>query len=124
MAHPADTKRILLIVLSLVLLCGSTTDVLAGKQGNSKFVTVTGSLEQAYAIGGETTGWILVLDTPLMVGSQSLKRVEVEPGGRQMARFLDRRVKIQGLLQKCSGVERGWYWVLVITEIQAIAAGK
>jgi hypothetical protein len=123
-APPPDTKRILLVVIFLVLFSGSASQVLAGKQGNSKFVTVTGNLEQALAIGGETTGWVLVLEAPLVVDSQSLKRIEVEAGGSQMARFLDRRVKIQGLLQKCSGVERGWYWVLVITEIQAIAAGK
>jgi len=118
------TITILFLVLFLIVLHGWALPALAGAGKTLGPVTVTGTLQRVAAIGGETPGWALVLDTPLVTESQSLKRLEVDPGGRQIAKFQDRRVEIQGALQKYSGIERGSYWVLVLKEIREIPTGK
>ena len=115
---------IIFLVLVLILLNGVAPPASAGNQTTLGPVTITGRLHKAAAIGGETPGWVLVLDAPLVTDSQSLRRIEVDPGDRKIARFQDRLVEIQGTLQKYSGIERGSYWVMVLKEIQEITPGK
>ena len=115
---------IIFLVLVLILLNGVAPPASAGNQTTLGPVTITGRLHKAAAIGGETPGWVLVLDAPLVTDSQSLRRIEVDPGDRKITRFQDRLVEIQGTLQKYSGIERGSYWVMVLKEIQEITPGK
>ena len=115
---------ILFLVLFLIFLNGLGPPASAGDQKTLGPVTLTGRLHKAAAIGGETPGWVLVLDAPLVTESQSLRRIEVDPGDRKIAKFQGRLVEIQGALQKYSGIERGSYWVLVLKEIREIPAGK
>ncbi len=123
MAKPHKGTSICL-VLFLIFFNGLALPAPAGNQKTLGPVTITGRLHKAAAIGGETPGWVLVLDAPLVTDSQSLRRIEVDPGDRKIARFQDRRVEIQGTLQKYSGIERGSYWVMVLKEIQEITPGK
>jgi hypothetical protein len=94
----------------------------AQKEGEQEMVTVTGNLARIVAIGGETTGWAVKLDSPLEVEGKKLSMLEVDAGDKseKVKELADRRVQITGTLEKRHGVERGEYWVITVKEIQEI----
>lgn len=47
-------------------------------------LTVTGRLRKIFAIGGETTGWLLELDSPLLYQDKKLPSVELDPRGNDL----------------------------------------
>ena len=85
-------------------------------------VTVTGKLVKIAAIGGETTGWAVDLDSPLEVDGKKLNRVEIDPNKNKIDGFNNKRVEIIGALKKRSGIERKGYWVILVNRIQEIKA--
>ena len=84
-------------------------------------ITVTGKLMKVMAIGGETTGWAVDLDEPREIGGNPVSRIEIDPARQPVADFDQRRVEIEGILEKRSGVERGDYWVIVLRKIRGYA---
>lgn len=94
----------------------------AQEKGDQEMITVTGKLARAVAIGGETTGWAIELDSPLEVEGKKLKRIEVDTGDNdEKAKELEnKQVQITGTLEKRHGVERGEYWVIAAKEIEEI----
>lgn len=80
-------------------------------------LTVTGKLTRVAAIGGETTGWAVVLDKPRQIGGKVLKRLEIDPAGRKLGNFENKHLEISGTWQSRTGIERGKYRVLVIKNI-------
>ncbi len=111
-------KKTLVPVFLLVLV--SFAFALGGGQVKTKpqTVTVTGKVIRVAAIGGETTGWALELESPLEIDGEELKRIEIDPGGKKIAGFEGKRIEITGILEKRRGVERGVYPVIVIEEIR------
>lgn len=105
------------IICFLIVSCGYSQE-----EGEQETVTVTGKLVRAVAIGGETTGWIVKLDSPLEVKGKALNRIEVDPGsdGENINALENKHVKITGTLEKRLGVERGEYWVLTVRKIEEI----
>jgi hypothetical protein len=83
-------------------------------------ITATGELVKIFAIGGETTGWALVLESPLEINGEGLKRIEVDPKGKDIEGLEGKQVKIKGTLEKRRGIERGFYTVIVIEEISGL----
>ncbi len=83
-------------------------------------VTVTGKLVKIVAIGGETTGWAVDLDSPLEVDGKKLNRIEIDPNRKKIGGFNNKRVEVLGTLLKRSGIERKEYWVLMVNKIQEI----
>lgn len=79
-------------------------------------VSVTGMLVRRVAIGGETTGWAVELDLPLVIRGKTLNLVEIDLDSMKInaAPFENERVKVEGKLVKRYGVERGAYWVIVV----------
>lgn len=82
-------------------------------------MTVTGTLVGTVAIGGETTGWGIELDSPLVIEGMELNLLEVAPGG-SISFFENKKVEITGTLSKRYGIERKGYWVMLINKIQLI----
>jgi hypothetical protein len=83
-------------------------------------ITATGKVIKIVAIGGETTGWALDLDSPLQVKGKYLYRVEIDPDKKKIGGLENERVKISGALEKRQGIERKEYWVIVVDRIQEI----
>jgi len=54
-------------------------------------LTVTGRLRKIFAIGGETTGWLLELDSPLLYQDKKLPSVELDPRGNDLRTLAGRR---------------------------------
>lgn len=94
----------------------------AQKEGEQEMITVTGKLARVVAIGGETTGWAVKLDSPLEVEGEKLSQIEVDAGsnGEKIRELENKQVRITGTLEKRHGVERGEYWVIAAKEIEEI----
>ncbi len=95
------------------------------EKGGQGMITVTGVLVTIAAIGGETTGWAVDLDSPLLVEGKKLNRVEIDPGeaGEKTDGLKGRRVEVVGSLGKRFGIERKEYWVLTISAIHEMKQG-
>lgn len=93
----------------------------AGRQGevptNGPFL---GKLTRVFAIGGETTGWSLQLESERKVDGTTVKQIEVDPRPRgiRLEPFENKRVEITGTLTWRSGVERRRYPVVVIETVR------
>jgi hypothetical protein len=105
------------IICFLMVSCGYSQ-----KEGEQETITVTGKLVRVLAIGGETTGWSIKLDSPLELEGKKLSQIEVDAGdNREKAHELeDKHVQVTGTLEKRHGVERGEYWVIAAEDIQEI----
>ena len=81
-----------------------------------------GKLVRVVAIGGETTGWAVRLDSERQVGEVTIRQVEVDPAPRQvrLESFQDQRVEITGTLTWRRGVERKKYPVVIIETIREL----
>ena len=104
-------KSVVLALAMLFLLCSFSYAA-----GNGEEVTVTGKLTQVFAIGGETTGWALELDSPLKIEGKELKLIEIDLCGKKinLFPFEGDTMKVTGNLVKHQGVERGSYWVIEV----------
>jgi hypothetical protein len=80
---------------------------------------IRGILNHESHIGGETEGWVLLLDSDSADGNL-LDEIELEAGDNSLSSFLDKHVEIKGE-QACRwGVERGDYTVVVVETIREI----
>ena len=87
-------------------------------------VSVTGTLSRAVAIGGESTGWSMQLDSAISIDGKQLRQIEVESeDGRQLQQFAGKRVHVSGRLEQRQGVERGPRSILTVSSIEEADGG-
>jgi hypothetical protein len=79
---------------------------------------LSGTVRQVMAVGGETTGWALVLDFETAVGGKIFKEIELDPGSANMQPYKGERAVVTGTLKEKTGVERGKYMVLLVKSIK------
>ncbi|MBI3894807.1 MAG: hypothetical protein HY313_02635 [Acidobacteria bacterium] len=81
-----------------------------------------GKLVRVVAIGGETTGWAVRLDSERQIGDTTIRQVEVDSGPSQISleSFQDKRVEITGTLTWRRGVERKKYPVVILETIREL----
>jgi hypothetical protein len=119
-------SRLIRIFMQALLLCALSSMVCQGggpteqKERSEGMRTVTGTLQRVAAIGGETTGWAVDLDSALAIGGEELKQIEVDPGDNKIDTLDGKRVEIVGQLKKRQGVERKDYWVIAADKIREI----
>ena len=87
---------------------------------------IVGKLTRVFAIGGETTGWAVQLESERKINDAEVKQIEVDPAPRkiQLDTFEDKQVEITGTLTWRQGVERGEYPVVVIETIREREPGN
>ncbi len=85
-----------------------------------KTIRVSGKLEHVMGIGGETTGWLLHLESKLTVDGKQVDSIEVDGPADKLTSVANKRVKAKGHLSHRHGVERGDWPVLVISSIQEL----
>jgi len=86
-------------------------------------LTLTGTLSRAMAIGGESTGWSIHLDTPASIKGKQLASIEVASSDTEKLRELNgQHVKVTGKLSQRHGVETGMRSVLDISSIEKVEA--
>ena len=87
-------------------------------------VVVTGTLSRAMAIGAETTGWMIQLDSETTIDGKAVHSVEVAyPQTKKLEKLNNQRVKAKGRIAHRHGTETGERTVLEVSSIKA-AKGK
>jgi hypothetical protein len=84
-------------------------------------ITLVGTLHRAMAIGAESTGWMVQVDSETIIDGKPISSVEVSDTRkpRQLEGFDNKRVKIAGKVVYRHGVETGVQPYIEITTIKA-----
>jgi hypothetical protein len=113
--------RILRLSIGLILALSALTSE-ARAQGSR--IAVTGELKRVAAIGGESTGWVVQLDSETIIDGKKVAFIEVEyknPG--RLEKLENMRVEARGVLSHRQGVESGERTVLVVSSIRMAKTG-
>ncbi len=85
--------------------------------------TVTGKLGRVMAIGGESTGWAIQLDSETTIDDKRVGSIEVDyPNSARLEKLADKHVKATGTLSHRHGVETGERLVLVASSMKEVKA--
>lgn len=108
------------VAVSMALwLASSTIDA------QEKQITVTGKLIRVMAIGGESTGWGMELDSAVAIAGKQVRSLEVSVSGvSEPDKWLDKRVVATGSLTKRRGVETGERTILTIASLKEAKASE
>ena len=110
--------RLFRVAVSLVLVLLSMA--LYGESKEQKIV-VTGTLSRAMAIGAETTGWSIQLDSETTIDGKPVHSVEIAyPKADTLEKLNNQRVKAKGKISHQQGVETGQRTVLAVSSIKEI----
>jgi hypothetical protein len=84
-------------------------------------ITLVGTLHRVMAIGAESTGWMVQVDSETIIDGKPISSVEVSDTHkpRQLEDFENKRVKIAGKVVYRHGVETGIQPYVEITTIKA-----
>jgi heat shock protein HslJ len=94
-------------------------------QATGQEISVTGRLARAMAIGAETTGWVLELESAITVGGKQLNLIQVSyPKTKKLEKLANKRVSATGTLGRVSGVETGEQPVLNVSSIKEAEAAN
>jgi heat shock protein HslJ len=104
--------------LILTLLCISSQ-----AQTPAQKLTVTGKLSRAMAIGGETTGWVIQLESEITINGKQVDSIELDyHKTSELEKLENQRVQVVGTLSHRQGVETGERAVLVASSIREAKA--
>ncbi|MGA7313190.1 MAG: hypothetical protein WBX22_04385 [Silvibacterium sp.] len=86
-------------------------------------IAVTGKLVRAMAIGGESTGWILELESAVTINGKPVNSIQVSyRKTEKLERLENARVKVTGQITHRHGVETGEQLVLDVSSIKETKA--
>ena len=113
--------RIARLSITLILALVSIT---LQAQSPQPPITLVGKLTRVMAIGGESTGWTLELDSATTIDGKEVTSIQVRYGktGR-LEKLQNQHVTATGTLTHQQGVETGAQPVLNVSSIKAAAAG-
>jgi len=98
---------------------GFSLQMFQQKKGAIVMQTVTGVLHRVGAIGGETTGWAIRLDSPLKLPEiKQVNEIEVDAESSLLKPLMDKQVEARGRIIWRQGIERGRYPVMTIDWIR------
>ena len=104
--------------LALMLFC-----ICLYAQTPSPTTTVTGTLTRVMAIGGESTGWTIQLDSETAIDGKQVHPIEVDsPKTKKLEKLENKHVEATGLLSHRQGVETGERIVLALSSIKQAPA--
>jgi hypothetical protein len=107
----------LVLILTLCCVC------LHADESDPQKVTLVGTLHRVMAIGGESTGWMVQVDSETTIDGKPISSIEVSDIRKptQLADFENKRVKIAGKVVYRHGVETG---IQPYVEIMTIKADR
>jgi heat shock protein HslJ len=86
-------------------------------------ITVTGKLIRALAIGGESTGWAIQLDSEISIDGKQVNSIEVDSNEmKKLAKVENKRITATGSLSHRHGVETGERSILHLSSISEVKA--
>lgn len=103
--------------LMLMLCCVH----LRADESDPQKITLVGTIHRAMAIGAESTGWMVQVDSETVIDGKPISSIEVSDirKPRQLEEFENKRVKIAGKVVYRHGVETGVQPYIEITTIKA-----
>src|ERR1700683_4920568 len=106
--------------LILVLCCVC----LHADESDPQKITLVGTIHRAMAIGAESTGWMVEVDSETIVDGKPISSIEVSDSRKpqHLEGFENERVKIAGKVVYRHGVETGMQPYIEITTIKAAPA--
>lgn len=104
--------------LVLVLFC-----ICLQAETQAQKITVIGKLTRVAAIGGESTGWAIQLESDITIDSKQVNSIEiVYVDSKRLEELENNRVKATGKLSHRHGVESGDRAVLEVSSIKNVKA--
>jgi hypothetical protein len=105
--------------MGLILMLGCVC--LHADESDPQKVTLVGTLHRAMAIGGESTGWMVQVDSETTIDGKPISSIEVSDTHKpkQLEDFDNKRVKIAGKVVYRHGVETGVQSYIEISTIKA-----
>ena len=86
---------------------------------------MTGKLGRVMAIGGESTGWAIQLDSETTIDGKRVGFLEVDYSNTEkLEKLADKHVKATGALSHRRGVETGERLVLVVSSMKEVKAAS
>jgi hypothetical protein len=112
------------IALMFVLVLGCMH--LRGDENDPQKIKLIGTLHRAMAIGAESTGWIVQVDSGAIIDGKPISSIEVnyEKKPAELEKFDNKLVKIAGKVAYRHGVERGVQSYIEINSIKAAKPGE
>ena len=108
----------ILTMMHLLLILGTCLQAAAREP---KPITVTGKLVRVMAIGGESTGWAIQLESEIAIEGKEANSIEVDyHKTANLEKLENKRVKASGNLARRPGVETGERPVLVVSSIEKV----
>ncbi len=103
--------------LILVLCCVC----LRADERDPQKITLVGTIHRVMAIGAESTGWMVQVDSETIIDGKPISSIEVSDSRKpkQLEDFENKRVKIAGKVVYRHGVETGVQPYIEITTIKA-----
>jgi malate/lactate dehydrogenase len=103
------------LILTLGCVC------LHADESDPQKVSLVGTLHRAMAIGGESTGWMVQVDSETTIDGKPISSIEVSDTHKpkQLEDFDNKRVKIAGKVVYRHGVETGVQSYIEISTIKA-----
>ncbi len=103
--------------LILVLCCVC----LHADESDPQKITLVGTIHRVMAIGAESTGWMVQVDSETIIDGKPISSIEVSDirKPKQLEDFENKRVKIAGKVVYRHGVETGVQPYIEITTIKA-----
>jgi hypothetical protein len=105
------TASLSAFILAALLLAGLVATAFAQQR------TVTGILESVAAVGGETSGWAVKLDDPMVFDGKIYDNMEVYSEGEDLSPLVGKHVSATGTFVQWRTPERGKFIVLELCEI-------
>jgi len=97
----------------------ATTQPALAEPVSIRNIAVTGKLVRAMAIGGESTGWILELESTTIIDGKQVNSIQVSyRKTEQLEKLENARVMVTGKITHRHGVETGEHLVLDISSIK------
>ncbi len=102
--------------LTLALLCMCFEAIPQGQK-----LTVTGKVIRVMAIGGESTGWAIQLESEISINGKQVDSIEVDShGSNKLEKLENKHVTATGTPSHRHGVETGDRFILEVSAIEEI----
>jgi hypothetical protein len=104
------------LILAFCCVC-----LYAADEGEPQKISAVGTLHRAMAIGAESTGWMMQVDSETIIDGKPISSIEVSDvrKPKQLEEYENKRVKIAGKVLYRHGVETGVLPYIEITTIKA-----
>ena len=121
--HGMEEGEHLVLEVSSIKEAKATVQPAPAQPVSIQKIAVAGKLVRAMAIGGESTGWILELESTNTIDGKQLNSIQVSyRNTEQLEKLENARVRVTGKITRRHGVETGDHLVLDVSSIKEIKA--